>query len=130
MTAPVLIRQMRDADHAFVFSSFLKSHRRAPEAVILHDTEYFPRFKEACHQLLQAYRGLVAHSPGDVDQIAGWLLWSGREVGYVYVKHYARRLGIMTALLNAAGFNWEAQFMYPPRPSVVKGMRGKGWKVT
>lgn len=117
-----LVRSLREADHPFLYSSFLKSYRESDYTDGIPNTLFFDVHKQEFQAVLALFDVRVAHPEGDEDEIAGWIAYKDRTVAYVYVKHRPwRRLGVATLLMREAGFQ-------PGRE--VKALWGSSWALS
>lgn len=101
------IRPARAGDERLILSSWLESFRDCSRtANLVPKPFYFPLQREVSTALLRRGEVLVACNPMDADQIFGWAVVEriARKpvLHYVYVKQLFRRMGIASALLNAA----------------------------
>lgn len=117
-----LTRPLRDSDHPFTYSAFLKSYRESDYTDGIPNTEFFEVHKQAWAAILARWTVLIAHPEGDEDEIAGFIAFKGRTVAWLYVKKTPwRRMGVARLLLEAAGF-------LPGRP--LQALFGSSWAMS
>ncbi len=102
--AATIVRPLAEADHAFIFSSWLKSYRGS--ATDVSSAVYFAQHHRLVDRLLKRSVVLIAANADDLTQILGYLVCEEvagvAVVHYVYVKAPFRNLGIASHLMRAA----------------------------
>lgn len=105
MTEVISVRKFCEADRPLVLNSWVKSwiaaNRVEPERVYGESQ----RVHRDAIRKVNAESVLVAHLPGDPDQILGWICAHENQCAYVYVKHLFRGRGIATQLRQASGLS-------------------------
>jgi GNAT superfamily N-acetyltransferase len=100
-----MVRPLREADHAFTYSAFLRSYRESDHADGIPNTAFFDRYKLEWAAVLALFTVLIAHPESDDDEIAGFVAFKGRTIAWLYVKkHPWRGIGVGRLLMEAAGF--------------------------
>lgn len=106
MNIPALIRAVREDDINFIYSSWLKSHRRSTYAQAMSADVYYDNHKKLLTHLLDRGQILVACNQDDEEQIFGWIVFEPLKetmiLHYVYVKDPYRRLGLANRLFTQA----------------------------
>lgn len=97
-----IIREIKDEDHAFILSTWLKSYY---DLMVGHKPPKFIFFKE--HQ--KAIKGCIKEgsilcNDEDPDQIIGYVVHSGTTLHYIYVKNVFRNLKLARQLLDSKKF--------------------------
>ena len=99
------VRALREADHAFTYSCFLRGYRESDYTAGIPNDAFFDVHKGAWTTILATWNVLVAHPEGDEDEIAGFLAFKGKCVAWCYVKKVPwRGCGVATQLMREAGF--------------------------
>lgn len=105
----VEIRPLKKEDHAFLFSSWLRSYKQSRFAHRIKNDIYFMWHHILIERLLSrpSVSVHVAHMKGDADIIFGFLVsetmnQEPRILHYVYVKDDFRGFGLARELFNAA----------------------------
>lgn len=107
--APFRTRNVCSTDYAFLFSSFLRTMRDEPVAEHIGNDAFYGTWKRAFEDVLATFDVLVAHPVGDEDEIAGYIAWKARTLGFLYVKRDPwRRMGVARLLLDASGLSRQA----------------------
>lgn len=102
---PTVYRQPIQADHPFIYNSWLKSFRTYSSwATQVAPTIFFANHKMVIAKLLEEAGVLVACNPDLPDQIFGYAVFTqtGSNVTvlhYVYVKHPFRKMGVAGGLV-------------------------------
>lgn len=97
---PVIYREFREDDEAFIFNSWLKSFQEGSRwASEIPPQIYFANHKKVVAQLLKDSGIVIAANPESTDQIFGYGVYQPSTGGvtvlhYIYVKHPYRKLGI------------------------------------
>ena len=97
MTVDVVIRPMRPADESFIRATWLRGYRDTAKG---SGEWYYAAQGALIGELLRRHPARVAHYPGDLDQVLGYLVADGPVVHWLYVKGPFRRLGIGRTLLE------------------------------
>lgn len=117
-----LTRPLRATDHPFTYSAFLKSYRESDYTAGIPNDVFFDVHKQEWCSILGLFDVLVAHPEGDEDEIAGFIVFKGRTVAWIYTKKTPwRRMGVARQLLEAAGF-------LPGRP--LQALFGSSWALS
>ena len=116
----VTVRKPRPTDQGFVADSWVRNVLQADRKLVRSVVN------QQVDRLLddQAVRLLIAHEPGQTDQILGWLAYTPLPraivVHFAYVRERIRRKGIGRALLREATANQTSV----PRLGLHYTMRG------
>jgi hypothetical protein len=103
---PFSIRQGTPEDVGFLFNSFLKSYRDAPDVRGVPSSIYYPAHHAVIEKILQrpCCTCLVACDPQDPSQIFGYCIaeyvQDGLVIHYVYTKYVMRNLSIAKSLVS------------------------------
>lgn len=108
----IKVRELGEREHPFLFSSWLNSYRRRSSfARRITDKVFFSRHHAVIERILQrpSTTVLVATPVGEPDTFLGYLIVE-RALGmtilhFAYVKDAWRRMGVMKALVAAAGID-------------------------
>lgn len=104
---PCELRAAAADDHAFVISSFLKSHRFQGDNQHLSNPEYYRQMTPTAEALARRCAVVIAADVEDAWHIYGWIAFDRGDgeargdascVHYVYVKFPMRRLGVARRL--------------------------------
>jgi hypothetical protein len=129
-TVRFLTRPARENDHDFVHASFLESYRESEETNGIPNRVFFDVFKREFVTIVQRFTVLVAHPEDQQDEIAGWIAFSGRVLGWIYVKKNPwRNCGAGRLLWNAAGLGLQAAAVYSHHRA-MRLARLKGLSIT
>lgn len=134
------IREAKDSDMDFIYSSWLKSFRESHYAGVIPMNAYYKVYSPILKGLIfdrPGARILVATNPEEDDPRHELLGWIAREPGklmnvlhYVYVKEAFRRHGVAKALFQAAGFDVRHQFIYTFKtPAAANLLRSVGQRL-
>jgi len=112
-----LIRPAEERDHAFVVVNWLESFRLMHAAGPIPMDLYWSTYRETIHRILgwHTVRALVAHEPGDENELYGFGVFDARTlpvVHYVLTKGPFRRHGVARALMRAADIDTQRPFFY------------------
>lgn len=94
------VRELRQADEPFIFSSWLKSYRKHPSVITQPNNKYFKNYHTVIEFFLQTGKVLVCCSSEDENEILGWACLKDSKPVYVYVKQALRRLGVGSLLVG------------------------------
>ena len=120
---PYAIRLGGVGDVAFVMDAWMQSERDASGHL---EGRHFIRWQKRMQRDILARdttRVVVAAPEGDPETILGWLVYSETQpqvIYYAYVRDQARRMGIASALLAAAGLSPAEEVFYSARPARVR----------
>lgn len=100
------LRQSRDEDQSFIFSSWLKSYRNCSVAAGIPNTIYFDKQHATISRLLEkpTTLAIVACDPNDESTIYGYIIAeldaSDMVLHWIYTKHSFRGFGLARALVD------------------------------
>lgn len=97
----VLVREFREADEDFLYSSWLHSFRYCLVNLGMGKDEYYRTFHKRIEEILKGAEVKVACEDSDPELIMGYVVYGQREVYWVYVKEDFRKLGVGTKLLES-----------------------------
>jgi GNAT superfamily N-acetyltransferase len=124
---PVVFRESKPEDRAFIYSSWLRSYRDSEFARSLSTDIYFHGHRQVLERILDRATTIVACDPEDPDHIYGWLC---HEMGYppilhyVYVKHPYRGMGLGKQLF--AAFDQGGKFDYTHQGRLSEKLKERG----
>jgi hypothetical protein len=128
-TDVAILRPGVEADHSFVYASWLRNYRNAWPVRGMAPELYYHEQKRVVERLLREARLTIAADPADGSHIFGWLVGevipaspSAAIIHYMFVKGVMRQFGIGRKLVEdlAAGSD-ELLFSHaPPAPPESK----------
>lgn len=99
-----------EKDEKLIVDSWLRSYANSSVAKDIDRAAYYHRQKQVIESLLSRCDVIVAHSPGDIDQVFGWVCFDPRGlepiVHYVFVKAPMCGFGIGRELMALAVPGW------------------------
>lgn len=96
----VVIRQGRESDRSFLFSTWLLGLYHGNDWFKEIDkTVYFKVYKAVVEGIIAHSRVDVACLPDDEDVVLGYVVYSGNTLHWIFVKKPWRKLGIAKKLM-------------------------------
>lgn len=100
---PIKFRPATSEDTGFVFSSWLKSYRNAPQSRLMLNNIYFQNQHDIIEDILKKSVVMIAVNEQDPSQIFGYIVYEKPSMlHYVYVKYTYRKMGIARLLFQHA----------------------------
>jgi hypothetical protein len=127
--ATLRTRFAEEGDAGFIFDSWLKSYASSRMAIAL-GAKYWDVGGAWVRAMVARSTVLVACDDEDPNVLLGWVACEPPErVHYVYVKHAARRLGVATGMLAAAGINkTDVRYSCAPGKKLRAIVGALGWR--
>jgi hypothetical protein len=105
----LLMRDVRDSDHAFVLSHWIRLCRIAPANRYVPNDLFYPRQRQVCECLLRESRTRIACDPSDEEHVYGYICHDFEHKGalhWVYTKPDYRMLGVAREMLRQELTQW------------------------
>ncbi len=107
----IRIRDIEQADVAFLFNSWLKSFRSGRLAAKVDNSIYFSEHHKIIERLVHGAKTIVACNPAEPGQIFGYAVYEKIDgifvLHYIYTKHTYRNMGIAREMLNHIDHSFE-----------------------
>lgn len=101
------IRRVEDADHPFIYDSWLKNYAKSPLCSMIESQDFYPAHRRVVTSILERDTtfGFIAHPTGEPGVILGYVIGEPRILHFCFVKQAFRNMGIGRALFREARFD-------------------------
>lgn len=124
----IKVRDMLPDDRPFILSSALKSLRHTSDMKNIPNKEFFPILHNKFDAILKSKKVIVICNPQYPEQIYSYLIYDGKAIYYIYVKHIYRRFGHAKFMLKKAFGDRELyELDYPFKTFASEKMAQKGY---
>lgn len=107
----ISIRDVVQDDIAFIFNSWLRSHRQGRLCAKVDNAIYFAEQHKLIEKLIKRGKVKLAVDPKEPGNILAYLVYEYVQgifvIHYVYTKHTFRNMGIAKQLMLNTGHNFE-----------------------